>query len=53
MQKSANKFRKGCDQLIIEPLKKKSLKELLPVLSTLDEDFPEITDPIVEPDNIF
>jgi antitoxin VapB len=41
------------DRLIIEPVKQKSLKELLATLPTLDEDFPEITDPLVEPGNIF
>ena len=46
-------IRKEGDKLIIEPVKKKSLKELLPVLPTLDEDFPEIADPVVEPDDIF
>ncbi len=46
-------IRKEGDKLIIEPVKKKNLKELLPMLSTLDEDFPEIVDPIVEPDDIF
>lgn len=45
-------IRKEGDKLIIEPVKKKSLKELLPVLPTLDEDFPEIADPVVEPDNV-
>lgn len=46
-------IRKEGDKLIIEPVKKKSLKELLPVLPTLVEDFPEIADPVVEPDDIF
>ena len=46
-------IRKEGDKLIIEPVKKKSLKELLPMLSTLDEDFPEIVNPVVEPDDIF
>ncbi len=41
------------DQLIIELAPKKRLKELLPVLSALNEDSPEIADPVVEPDNIF
>ena len=45
-------IRKEGDKLIIEPVKTKSLKELLPVLPTLDEDFPEIVDPVVEPDNV-
>ncbi|NBQ68056.1 MAG: AbrB/MazE/SpoVT family DNA-binding domain-containing protein [Nitrosomonadaceae bacterium] len=46
-------IRKEGDKLIIEPVKKKSLKELLPLLPTLDEDFPEVADPAVEPDDIF
>ncbi|QOJ23096.1 MAG: AbrB/MazE/SpoVT family DNA-binding domain-containing protein [Gammaproteobacteria bacterium] len=45
-------IRKEGNKLIIEPIKKKSLKELLPVLPALDDDFPEIVDPVVEPDNI-
>lgn len=45
-------IRKEGDKLIIEPVKRKSLKELLPVLLTLDDDFPEIVDPVIEPDNI-
>ncbi|MBX9895077.1 MAG: AbrB/MazE/SpoVT family DNA-binding domain-containing protein [Nitrosomonas sp.] len=45
-------IRKEGDKLIIEPVKKKGLKELLPVLPTLNEDFLEIVDPVVEPDNI-
>jgi len=32
------------DKLIIEPVKKKSLKALLASLPTVDEDFPEIVD---------
>lgn len=46
-------IRKEGDKLIIEPVKKKSLKGLLPILPTLDEDFPEVVDPVVEPDDIF
>jgi antitoxin VapB len=46
-------IRKESDRLIIEPVKQKSLKELLATLPTLDEDFPEITEPLVEPENIF
>jgi len=45
-------IRKEDDKLIIKPVKEKSLKELLPVLPALDEDFPEIVDPVVEPGNI-
>jgi antitoxin VapB len=41
------------DKLIIEPVKKKSLKALLASLPTLDEDFPEIIDSPIEPEDIF
>jgi len=41
------------DKLIIEPVKKKSLKALLAILPTLDEDFPEIVDLPIEAENIF
>ncbi len=41
------------DKLIIEPVKKKSLKALLASLPTLDEDFPEIVDLPVEAEDIF
>jgi len=41
------------DKLIIEPVKKKSLKALLAILPTLDEDFPEIVDLPVEAEDIF
>ena len=41
------------DKLIIEPVRKKSLKILLASLPCLDEDFPEINDSPVEPEDIF
>ena len=41
------------DKLIIEPIRKKSLKEILTSLSPVDEDFPEIIDLPVEPEDIF
>ena len=41
------------DKLIIEPVKKKSLKALLASLPTLDEDFPEIVDLPIEAEDIF
>ena len=41
------------DKLIIEPVKKKSLKVLLATLPTLDDDFPEIVDLPVEAEDIF
>ncbi len=46
-------IRKEGDKLIIEPVRKKSLKELLAILPILDEDFPEIVDLIVESEDIF
>jgi antitoxin VapB len=46
-------IRKEGDRLIIEPVKQKNLKELLAALPALDEDFPEISDPAVQPENIF
>ena len=41
------------DKLIIEPVRKKGLKAVLTSLPSLDEDFPEIIDPPIEPENIF
>lgn len=41
------------DKLIIEPVKKKSLKALLASLPPLEEDFPEMVDLPVEPEDIF
>lgn len=44
---------KDGDRLVIEPVIKKSLKALLADLSPLEEDFPEIVDAPVEPEDIF
>ena len=41
------------DKLIIEPVRKKSLKALLASLPPLDEGFPDIIDLPVEPEDIF
>ena len=41
------------DRLIIEPVKKKSLKALLASLPTLEEDFPELVDLPIEAEDIF
>ena len=41
------------DKLIIEPVRKKSLKAVLASLPSIDEDFPEIIDLPVEPEDIF
>ncbi|MGZ5052019.1 MAG: antitoxin [Methylobacter sp.] len=46
-------IRKEEGRLVIEPVKQKSLKDLLATLPTLDEDFPEIADPSVKPEDIF
>ena len=40
-------------RLIIEPARKKSLKSLLATLPSLQEDFPEIFDTLVEAEDIF
>ncbi len=42
-------IRKVGDQLIVEPVPKKSLIELLDSWEDLDEEFPEIDDPPPEP----
>jgi len=41
------------EKLIIEPVKKKKLSELLASWNDLDEDIPVINDPPVEPRKIF
>ncbi len=46
-------IRKEGDKLIIQSVRKKSLKMVLASLSSLEEDLPEIIDPIVKPENIF
>ena len=46
-------IRKEGDRLIIEPVKQKKLKDLLATLPALNEDFPEISDSAVEPEDIF
>ncbi|MBC8209016.1 MAG: AbrB/MazE/SpoVT family DNA-binding domain-containing protein [Desulfobulbaceae bacterium] len=44
---------KDGDRLIIEPLKKTSLLDLLARWEPLDEDFPDIPDPRIEAEDIF
>jgi len=44
---------KDGDRLIIEPVKKATLLELLATWKPLAEDFPEIIDPPVEAEEIF
>jgi antitoxin VapB len=41
------------DRLVIEPVRKRSLTAILDSLEPLDEEFPEIVDPPVKPENIF
>lgn len=53
MEGSEALIRKEGDKLIIEPIRKIGLKELLSTLPKLDEDFPLIVDLIVEPEDIF
>jgi antitoxin VapB len=42
-------MRKDGDRLIVEPLRRKSLIELLDSWEPIDEEFPEIDDPPPEP----
>jgi antitoxin VapB len=42
-------MRKEGDRLIVEPLRRKSLIELLDSWEPIDEEFPEIDDPPPEP----
>ncbi len=44
---------KDGDRLIIEPVKKQGLLELLSSWEALAEDFPEIDDPLIEEEVIF
>lgn len=46
-------IRKDGDRLIIEPIPKKSLLELLTGWDAMEEDFPEINDPPVQAEDIF
>ena len=39
------------DRLVIEPLRKRGLIGLLKSMKPLDEDFPEIDDPVARPEN--
>jgi antitoxin VapB len=41
------------DRLIIEPVRKKGLAALLDSWEPLDEEFPDIDDPVSAPENIF
>ena len=46
-------IRKDGNKLIIEPVAKNSLLELLATWEPMEEDFPEIQDTPVEPEDIF
>jgi antitoxin VapB len=41
------------DRLVIEPVRKRGLIALLKSMKPLDEDFPEIDDPVSTPENVF
>jgi antitoxin VapB len=45
-------MRKEGERLVIEPMAKKSLLEILKSLESIEEDFPEIDDPPPEPVNL-
>jgi antitoxin VapB len=45
-------IRKEGDQLIVEPVRRRSLLALLATWAPLEEDFPEIEDPPPEPVNM-
>lgn len=53
MDASEALIHKEGDKLIIEPVRKKALRELLASLPPLVEDLPGITDLPVEPEDIF
>jgi antitoxin VapB len=40
------------DRLVIEPLRKRGLVALLKTMKPLDEDFPEIDDPVSAPESV-
>jgi antitoxin VapB len=40
------------DRLVIEPVRKRGLLALLETMTPLDEDFPEIDDPVPEPERL-
>jgi antitoxin VapB len=41
------------DRLVIAPLRKRGLVALLKTMTPLDEDFPEIADPVPPPEGVF
>jgi antitoxin VapB len=46
-------MRREGDRLVIEPVRKRGLAELLRSWEPLDEDFPEIKDAPLDPEDIF
>ena len=46
-------IRKVGDSVVIEPVQTRGLLELLATLEPIEEEFPEIDDPPVEPEDIF
>jgi len=40
------------DRLVIEPVRERGLVALLKAMKPLDEDFPEINDPVPPPENV-
>jgi antitoxin VapB len=45
-------FRDG-DRLVIEPVRKRGLLALLNTMKPLEEDFPDIADPVPAPESVF
>jgi antitoxin VapB len=45
-------MRRDGDRLVIEPVRKRGLVALLKAMKPLDEDFPEINDPVPPPENV-
>ena len=41
------------DRLVIEPVRKRGLVALLKTMKPLEEEFPEIDDPVPAPENVF
>jgi antitoxin VapB len=44
---------RDADRLVIEPVRKRGLVALLKAMKPLEEDFPEIVDPVPARDNVF
>jgi len=40
------------DRLVIEPVRKRGLVALLKTMEPVDEDFPEVDDPVPTPENV-